>query len=224
MNAAIVIPALNEEATIAAVVAGAAGYGQPIVVDDGSTDATAAAAAAAGALVVRHERNGGYDSALASGFARAEDLGFDALVTMDADAQHDPTALAALLAPLLAGEADVVVGVRPRCARWAERVFTGYARRRYGIPDVLCGMKAYSMDMYRRFPGALDGSIGTGLALAAARAGARLAFVPVPVRIRPSGRTQFGSGLRPNLRLLRAMVGQMRRRRVSAPTFARDDG
>jgi glycosyltransferase involved in cell wall biosynthesis len=221
VNAAIVIPALNEEPTIAAVVEGAARYGQPIVVDDGSTDATSAVAEAAGAIVVRRDHNGGYDVALASGFARADALGFDAVVTMDADAQHDPAALEAMLAPLATGEADVVLGVRPRCARWAERVFTTYARVRHGIPDVLCGMKAYSMDVYRQFPDAMEGSIGTGLALAAARSGARMAFVPVPVRTRGSGRTQFGSGLRPNLRLLRAM---MRQTCLSAPTSARDAG
>jgi glycosyltransferase involved in cell wall biosynthesis len=64
----IIIPALNEANTIAAIVTGAANYGLPIVVDDGSSDETGAFAAAAGAAVVRIDTNVGYDEALNLGF------------------------------------------------------------------------------------------------------------------------------------------------------------
>ena len=68
----IVIPALNEGRTIAAVVGQAVQFGKPVVVDDGSTDETARLAADAGADVVRLETNRGYDRALDAGFARAK--------------------------------------------------------------------------------------------------------------------------------------------------------
>ena len=88
---AIVIPALNESQTIVGVVAAAADYGVPIVVDDGSTDGTAALSIQAGAVVVSHQKNLGYDSALNSGFKKAADLGCEIIVTLDADGQHEPS-------------------------------------------------------------------------------------------------------------------------------------
>ena len=109
----IVIPALNESATIGPLVKRAAEYGVPIVVDDGSTDHMGDIALAAGATVVRHDVNGGYDAALNSGFARAAELGCLYVVTMDADGQHDPTIVGQFIQGLDAG-ADIVIGTRDR--------------------------------------------------------------------------------------------------------------
>ena len=113
---AIIVPALNEQRSIASVVAAVTGYGLPIVVSDGSTDSTAEAAAAAGAIVVLHEQNQGYDAALNSGFIRAAELGAEFAITLDADGQHDP-ALIPSFTRLLADGERMVVGVRPRQAR-----------------------------------------------------------------------------------------------------------
>ena len=90
MKAAIVIPAYNEADSIAAVVKAVLAYGTPIVVDDGSSDDTGALATNAGALVVRQEINRGYDAALARGFAKADEIGADIVVSADADGQLDP--------------------------------------------------------------------------------------------------------------------------------------
>ena len=145
---AIVIPALNEAQSVAAVVANATAFGTAIVVDDGSNDGTAAVAAAAGADVVRHERNRGYDAALNSGFARAAELDCDVAITMDADGQHNPSLLEQFIAAIGRGS-DVVIGVRDRRQRLAEHVFALVARRLWGIHDPLCGMKAYRLKVYR---------------------------------------------------------------------------
>src|SRR3990172_932235 len=110
---AIVIPALNERATIDKVVADASQYGIPIVVDDGSSDETGALATAAGATVVRHAVCRGYDQALNSGFARANEIGCEFVITMDADGQHDPTMLNSFISALDDG-ADIVIGIRDR--------------------------------------------------------------------------------------------------------------
>ena len=67
----IVIPALNESATIVGIVKAVGKYGIPIVIDDGSTDNTAEWALQVGAVVVSHEKNQGYDVALNSGFKKA---------------------------------------------------------------------------------------------------------------------------------------------------------
>ncbi len=202
---AIVVPALNEAATIAGVVTAVSAYGRCIVVDDGSSDGTAQVAGQAGALVVRHAANGGYDAALNSGFRKADELDYAAVVTVDADGQHNPGLLLEFIARLDAG-ADVVLGVRDSQPRLAEHVFAWYTRGRFGIADPLCGMKAYRMTVYHAL-GHFDAyrSIGTELALFAARNGYRLASVPVAVRDR-DGQPRFGRKLSANLKIFRALA------------------
>jgi len=105
----IVIPALNESATIEAVVSAAGRYGMPIVVDDGSTDNTGNLALLAGAIVVTHADNQGYDNAINSGFNKAVNSGYELIITLDADGQHDPTLIQKFIDAINAG-ADVVIG------------------------------------------------------------------------------------------------------------------
>ena len=200
----MVIPALNESATIAAVVAGAVRYGVPIVVDDGSTDDTGAHAEAAGATVVRHPVNRGYDAAINSGFIRAAELDCAYVITLDADGQHDPTTVATFISALVAG-ADVVVGIRDRRARIGESLFAIAATARFGMRDPLCGMKAYRLEVWKEL-GHFDsyGSVGTELALFAARRGKKIAQLPVPTRDRADA-PRFGRRFRANQRILRAL-------------------
>jgi glycosyltransferase involved in cell wall biosynthesis len=202
---AIVIPAYNEEAAIARVVSGISKLGKAIVVDDCSEDGTALAAERAGATVVRHERNMGYDGALDSGFRQAEKLQFRYAVTMDADGQHAPSQLSAFVERLDQGF-SLVLGVRDRRQRFSEHLFAWTTRLLYGIHDPLCGMKGYSMDVYRSL-GHFDsyGSIGTELALYAVRQGFRFCELPVATRPR-QGASRFGQFLRGNYLILRALL------------------
>lgn len=111
----IVIPALNEGTTIAAVLtrlrAGARDQ-DVLVIDDGSRDDTAEQARAHGATVVSHPFNLGYGAALQTGYKYADRGGYRYVVQMDADGQHDPDDVPRLLEPLRSGQADVVVGSR----------------------------------------------------------------------------------------------------------------
>ena len=201
----IVIPALNEAATIEAVVRQSAVFGTPIVVDDGSSDDTGHIAAAAGAVVVRHERNSGYDSSLNSGFRRAAALDFDMVVTIDADGQHDPQLIKQCL-ELLEDGADFVVGVRHKRQRFAEYIFAFVTRTLYGLQDPLCGFKGYRMAFYHAL-GHFDsyGSIGTELALFGARNGYSFRQLPVFARDR-QGNPRFGQGLQANYKILRSLL------------------
>jgi glycosyltransferase involved in cell wall biosynthesis len=204
---AVVLPALDEAGTIASVVERLRGLGQAVVVDDGSSDGTGAVAERAGATVLRHGVNAGYDAALRTGILWAVEHGYDVVVTMDADGQHDPEIVARLAQPIERGEADLVLGQRPIGSRRAERAFSRYTRRRFGIDDILCGAKAYAAPIVRAHGAALDTkSIGTALALAAVGSGARAAVVPVEVHRRTDGSPRFGSGLRAELRLGRAFA------------------
>jgi len=83
-----------------------------VVVDDGSADGTAEAARAAGAQVRRHEVNRGPGAAARTCLQVGRELGADVLVTLDGDGQHDPPEIPSVVAPALAGEADLVIGSR----------------------------------------------------------------------------------------------------------------
>jgi glycosyltransferase involved in cell wall biosynthesis len=201
----VVIPALNEEQSIADVVLRARDFGTVIVVDDGSNDGTGARALAAGAEVVRHECNQGYDAALNSGFARAADIGCASVVTLDADGQHDPMLLRQFI-DALDGQATLVVGVRDRFQRFAERLFAWVAHLRWNIRDPLCGMKAYQMTIYREL-GHFDSykSIGTELAIFAATRGCPIIEIPIRTRER-IGVPRFGRRIVGNWRIVRSLI------------------
>ena len=86
----IIVPAYNEEKTVASVVTKAKEYGKVLVVDDCSRDRTAEIAKRAGATVIRHKVNRGLGGALRTGFSEAIAMGADVIITIDADGQHKP--------------------------------------------------------------------------------------------------------------------------------------
>jgi glycosyltransferase involved in cell wall biosynthesis len=111
----VVIPAYNEAEAVGPVVAALVARGhRAIVVDDGSRDGTADAARRNGAVVLRHAVNRGQGAALQTGIAYALRRGAELIVTFDSDGQHAAEDVDALVAPLLGGRADVVLGSRFR--------------------------------------------------------------------------------------------------------------
>jgi glycosyltransferase involved in cell wall biosynthesis len=106
------IPAYNEAAHVAKVVRGARAHLPVLVVDDGSTDDTATEAKRAGATVLRQTPNQGKGVALRAGFRRAMDDGYDAVLTLDADEQHDPTEIPRFLQAYTEHSADLIIGAR----------------------------------------------------------------------------------------------------------------
>lgn len=102
-----------------------------VVVDDGSTDGTAEAAQAAGAQVIRHPTNLGPGAAARDCLQAGLDLKADILITLDGDGQHNPSEIPEVIAPILDGEADLVIG-----SRFLGRYNNVAAYRRFGI-DVI---------------------------------------------------------------------------------------
>jgi glycosyltransferase involved in cell wall biosynthesis len=156
-RATVLIPAYNAAATLGPVVRGAAGHGLDVlVVDDGSSDATAETARDHGARVTHHPRNLGKGAALATGFAGLLATGASAVITMDADGQHDPADIPGLISSWTDRAADLVVGARldgfqgmSPARRFGNR-FSTRAVRLFGgpdLPDTQCGYRLYS----RRF-------------------------------------------------------------------------
>ena len=186
-----VIPALDAAPTIGAVVAGvrrALPRSEVLVVDDGSTDGTGEAAQVAGARVLRFPVNRGKGAALRAAFALAAEEGNDAVLTIDADGQHDPSVAPALVAAL--ADADVVVGVRRRegtrmplhrrvsnrASSWAISCCAGTA-----LPDTQSGYRAIRSAVLRRVDPRGDRyEFETDFLIQAARAGFRIAGVPIP--------------------------------------------
>ena len=164
MKLAIYLPALNESATVGAVldqiprfIAGIDAV-QTIVIDDGSTDDTAAIAKRHGATVVRHGRNLGSGRAFVSGVFASLVAEADIIVSMDADGQFRGQDIPALIQPILDGRADVVL-----CSRFKDASLVGHMppRKRFGnqlltktistiagvrFTDVSCGFRALSRD------------------------------------------------------------------------------
>ena len=202
---AVVIPALNEERTIANVVTKASKHARVIVVDDGSTDATAVNAKGAGATVVSHVSNKGYDAALDSGLAHAFSTGCDAVVTLDADGQHNPDLLPRFIEELQSGK-KLILGVRDKKPRVAEHLFAFYTHARYKVSDPLCGLKAYHRQVYESL-GHFDKSrsIGTELCLHALRAGFDVAQIRFEVADRQD-LPRFGKLISANARIMRALL------------------
>lgn len=161
----VLIPAFNEAAKIAAVI-GHVGTALPtadiLVVDDGSVDNTAMIARETGAFVVSHSFNMGYGVAIQTGYKFAMDHGYAFLVQIDGDGQHDPGCIPGLLAPLLSGETDFVLGSRFLDAQSYEPslfrrlgmgFFRGFVRLVTGlkITDCTSGFQAFNREVIRFF-------------------------------------------------------------------------
>jgi len=172
MKLIILIPALNEAASIAGVVQSMPkqikGVDQieVLVVDDGSKDDTAQLAQSAGATVISHPFNQGVGKAFNTGLAAALEMGADIMVNIDADGQFSPADIPLLIAPIVEGKADFVSGDRFRSANgelvrpdyMSKIKFWGNQRmadlvgfvtgKRYD--DVSCGFRAYSKEALMR--------------------------------------------------------------------------
>jgi len=118
MKLVVVVPAYNEARVIGKVIRAvpkslpSVGRTTVVVIDDGSTDNTGLTAKKAGAIVLRHRLNRGKGVALSTGFRAVQLLRAGAVITIDADGQHDPAEIPILLAPILRKEADLVIGSR----------------------------------------------------------------------------------------------------------------
>jgi glycosyltransferase involved in cell wall biosynthesis len=106
------IPAWNEATRISPIVEATCAHLPVLVVDDGSHDNTAAEAARAGATVVRHSQNRGKGVALVTGFTWALERGYEAVLTLDADGQHDPADIPAFRTAYKSGAGDLIIGRR----------------------------------------------------------------------------------------------------------------
>jgi glycosyltransferase involved in cell wall biosynthesis len=203
-----IVPALNEEDAIASVIDEIRAFDpglDVVVVDYGSTDGTTRAARARGARVLRLPFNLGIGGAVQTGFRLAFEQGYDIAVRVDGDGQHDPSQLGSLLDPVLAGEADIVVGSRfagkdgyrssrsrragIRLLAWVVSVLVHQR-----VTDTTSGFQALNRDGIRLFaadyPHDYPEAEATVMVI---KHRLRLAEVPVSMRERGAGRSSIGA-------------------------------
>ncbi len=153
----MLVPAYQEVATIGDIVRRIhAVVPDVVVVDDGSTDGTAAAARAAGAHVLCHPVNLGKGAALTSGFHYVREQGFECVICLDGDGQHDPDDISRFIAAYVRTGIPVLVGNRmgdaaamPLVRRWTNRFMSWLLSRSMGqyVPDTQCGFRLYRCDV-----------------------------------------------------------------------------
>tara|TARA_Y100001978_G_C23572313_1_gene374805 strand:+ start:98 stop:736 length:639 start_codon:yes stop_codon:yes gene_type:complete len=202
---AILIPAFNESKTIFSVIKKIERFGTPIVIDDGSSDNTFNLAKKAGATVIKHKTNLGYDESLNTGFLTACENNCKYVITFDADDQHDSKLIPIFIDLLYEGNI-VVCGVRKKKPRFSELLFSIYTNIRWGIKDPLCGMKGYSIDLYKEL-GHFDSynSIGTELLLFSLSKNYSVKQVPIPIK-RRQDLPRLGSLARANIKILTSLM------------------
>jgi glycosyltransferase involved in cell wall biosynthesis len=237
---AIVIPAYNEEASVAGVVreipSEAAGLAtEVIVVVDGAKDATAARAADAGALVCDVPVNRGQGAALRLGYWLARARGAQVICTIDADGQYEPGEIGRVVQPILDGRADFVSGSR----RLGTELTTDPVRHagvlvfgalfsllvRHRITDPACGLRALRPEVSAAVTLEQPQYQASELMISAALNGFRLAEVPTTMRDRGvhATSTKKGGNLGYGVRFARAALHTWRRDRTAARTRLRPE-
>ncbi len=206
MATLIIIPAFNESAAIAGVVADIRQHCEHdiLVIDDGSKDDTADRAGETGVTVVRHPCNLGIGAAVQTGYMYALRHGYDIVVRQDGDGQHDPAYIPQIVALLERGESDIVVGSR----FLAREGFQSTVVRRLGILilsviSALIGTQTTDptsgyWGLNRRAFEALapthpDDYPETEALVIAAAAGCRTQEIPVIMRERTTGRSSISA-------------------------------
>jgi glycosyltransferase involved in cell wall biosynthesis len=194
MAVCVLIPAYNAERTIGPVVQECVGLGYPVVlIDDGSSDHTAGVLAGQAVTVLIHRMNQGKGRALRTGFQWALDHGFDSIVTIDADGQHDASALPRLVAAAEAGGVDIMIASRfsqfeemagprkvwNRFGVWCMRKRTGFE-----ISDSQSGFRCYSGRLLRALSFEAEGyDLEMEILMKAWRHGFSVASLPVAARV-----------------------------------------
>ena len=204
-----IIPAYNEESSIAKIILQTKRYVDEVIVcDDGSNDMTFMIAKAVGARAVRHSERRGKGEALKTLFKELSELGPEIIVTVDGDGQHDPDDVPMLLKPIEAGESDVVVGSRyvdggkmdaPLYRRFGLWVINSLYRK-FGkvlVKDTQSGFRAYSHKAFEylmQYDAKGYGVEGEQMMLAA-KNGLRVMEVPISVKYNGTARNSKKSPL-----------------------------
>lgn len=216
------IPAYNEERFIGSLVLDVRTYvSEVIVVDDGSSDRTAAIARSAGATVLQHPQNRGKAAAVNTGFAYLRNLRPDVTVMLDGDGQHYAEDIPAVVAPVLEGAADIVVGSRYKEIRSSIPLYRRVGQHGLNLAtnlasgvhlsDTQSGYRAFSLQALEQLSFGQNGfSMESEMQFLANEHNLRLSEVPIKVLYSdPPRRNPFAHGMQVLSAILQ-LVGQVR--------------
>lgn len=193
MKSIAIIPALNEQAAIGSIVKRSLRYVDDVlVIDDGSSDNTYQIAKDAGARVIKHYNNFGKGVSLKDGFEEVS--GYDIIVTIDGDGQHNPDEIPSLIRPIIEKKADFVNGSRylngfeentPAYRRVGQRVLDIATNITSGtnVTDSQSGFRAFSAKAVKCF-GFRDTGFGIESEMIADASQNNLTIVEVPITVR----------------------------------------
>lgn len=193
LDIVIGIPAYNEEKSIASIILRLKKITDKIIVcNDGSTDLTGDIASKLGAIVVNHEKNLGYGSAIRSLFQKAKELDAEILVTFDADGQHRTADINAVIEPILKEHADIVIGSRfldkddavPEYRKFGIKVITKVTNVSINqkLTDSQSGFRAYSKKVLNEInPSDYGMGVSTEILIKASSKGFKIVEVPIKV-------------------------------------------
>lgn len=203
----VVIPALNEAHTISKIVTDLMRIADTvIVVDDGSQDSTGELAKKAGATIIRHEFPLGYDHSIADGLNLAFTSGARAVVTCDADGQHQVSDVYKISSAVVLNGCDFAAGIRDSYNRPIEKICGGVSQLIFQNEDPFCGLKCYGRSMYENFgPFPAKLNIQTLPFIWIKRKKLKAEYLPIEVR-RRIDQPRFANQLRGNIKLAEAFL------------------
>ena len=226
MNGAVILPALNEEAVVEALITDICAVADwPVwLVDDCSSDRTGEVASQAGARVIALTNPLGAWGATQTGLREAASQSLDFVVTMDADGQHDPRDIAGLLKPVIAGDCDVVIGSAVERGSILRKFAWRLMRMTSGLScqDLTSGFRvlnARAIHLLASPPASCFDYQDVGVLLMLDQAGMRITEIPVTMTPRANGKSRvFSSWLRVVAYMAQTLVlGTVKRGRPRRP-------
>ena len=202
MKVVVGIPAYNEEKNIAKIIVNLKKVADQIIVcDDGSTDSTFTIAESLGAIIIKHDKNSGYGSAIRDIFLKAREINAELLVTIDADGQHKIEDIKKVIKPVVDGQADISIGSRfleesdnaPKYRKLGIKIITKVTNSSLSekITDAQSGFRAYNNKVLQALTPSDSGmGISTEILIKSSSLGLKIAEVPTDIRYEGDTSTQ----------------------------------
>ena len=174
--------------------------------DDGSTDSTSDLSEKLGAKVIKSKKNNGVDYSINIGFEYAVKNDYKYVVTIDADGQHSVGDLEKIINVLKNQDCDLVISQRNNLPRISEKIFSMYTQFKYGIKDLLSGLKGYNIEVFKQYGTYRSfNSIGTELSVFTLKKGYRIKKIDINVNDRKD-KPRLGGIFLGNFRIIVALI------------------